>query len=230
MERRAQAKGLDIPEKLRESITEEFAQVPYEAKVLDNNGLGLGLSIVERLVSKIGGSLSIKSTVDRGSIFSIKLPPIYISTMESKALNLEHAVEYTVIPQITLTDPQTTIILLVDEDRTSRDAFTSLESDLNLRIISGSSSKDIIKSYADILILPKLVVVNTSNNEELPLNTVNRLNVEFNKTLPVILLSSDEEAESILYQSLDHYKFLQKPVTLNQLQKTISRLLEQKVD
>ena len=137
--------------------------------------------------------------------------------------------EQTVIPQITLTDPQTTIILLVDEDRTSRDAFNTLEPELNLRIISGSNSQTILNSYTDLVTPPKLIIVNTSNQKEKPMHSIDKLNMEFNEDFPVIFLSSDIERESILYKNVKYAEFMQKPLTINEIQTTISRLLELKI-
>ena len=144
--------GKGIPNKLQEIIFEEFSQIPSKNEIVENSGAGLGLSIAKRLTSKIGGELIIRSTENLGSIFSIRLPADYAKPHQSKATELEQALEQTIIPQITLTDPLTTIVLLVDEDRSSRDAFNTLEPELSLRIVSGSNSRNILESYKDIIL------------------------------------------------------------------------------
>ncbi len=221
--------GKGIPLKLQEKIFDEFSQVSSHTEILENNGLGLGLSIAKRLTSKIGGELIIRSSENLGSIFSIRLPATYPKPFGFRRVELEQAMEQTVIPQITLTDPQTTIILLVDEDRTSRDAFNTLEPELNLRIISGSNSQTILNSYTDLVTPPKLIIVNTSNQKEKPMHSIDKLNMEFNEDFPVIFLSSDIERESILYKNVKYAEFMQKPLTINEIQTTISRLLELKI-
>ena len=218
--------GKGIPNKLQEMIFEEFSQIPSKNEIVDNSGAGLGLSIAKRLTSKIGGELIIRSTENLGSIFSIRLPADYTKPQQSNASELEQALEQTVIPQITLTDPLTTIILVVDEDRSSRDAFNTLEPELSLRIVSGSNSLNILESYKDITIPPKLIIVNSSNQKEKPLDSIDRLRVEFNEDFPVIFLSSDVERESMLYGGLKYSEFIQKPVSLNEIQSMISKLLE----
>ncbi|MDA9719596.1 hybrid sensor histidine kinase/response regulator, partial [Betaproteobacteria bacterium] len=218
--------GKGIPNKLQEIIFEEFAQIPSKNEIVENSGAGLGLSIAKRLTSKIGGELMIRSTENLGSIFSIRLPADYAKPHQSRATELEQALEQTIIPQITLTDPLTTIILLVDEDRSSRDAFNTLEPELSLRIVSGSNSLDILESYKDIIIPPKLIIVNSSNHKEKPLDSIDRLRVEFNEDFPVIFLSSDVERESILYKGIKYSEYIQKPVSINEIQNLISKLLE----
>ena len=218
--------GKGIPNKLQEIIFEEFSQIPSKNEIVENSGAGLGLSIAKRLTSKIGGELMIRSTENLGSIFSIRLPADYAKPHQSRATELEQALEQTIIPQITLTDPLTTIILLVDEDRSSRDAFNTLEPELSLRIVSGSNSLDILESYKDIIIPPKLIIVNSSNHKEKPLDSIDRLRVEFNEDFPVIFLSSDVERESILYKGIKYSEYIQKPVSINEIQNLISKLLE----
>ena len=45
----------------------------------------------------------------------------------------------------------------------------------------------------------------------------------------IIFLSSDIERESILYKNVKYAEFMQKPLTINEIQTTISRLLELKI-
>ena len=220
--------GKGIPNKLQETIFEEFSQIPSKNKTVENSGAGLGLSIAKRLTSKIGGDLIIRSTENLGSIFSIRFPADYAQPHQSKTTELEQALEQTIIPQITLTDPLTTIVLLVDEDRSSRDAFDTLEPELSLRIVSGSNSRDILESYKDIITRPRLIIVNSSNQKEKPLDSIDQLRVEFNDDFPVIFLSSDVERERLVYRGIKYSEFIQKPVSINEIQNIISKLLELK--
>ena len=220
--------GKGIPNKLQETIFEEFSQIPSKNKTVENSGAGLGLSIAKRLTSKIGGDLIIRSTENLGSIFSIRFPADYAQPHQSKTTELEQALEQTIIPQITLTDPLTTIVLLVDEDRSSRDAFDTLEPELSLRIVSGSNSRDILESYKDIITPPRLIIVNSSNQKEKPLDSIDQLRVEFNDDFPVVFLSSDVERERLVYRGIKYSEFIQKPVSINEIQNIISKLLELK--
>ncbi|NDA47695.1 MAG: response regulator, partial [Alphaproteobacteria bacterium] len=64
--------GLGIPIDKRESIFREFERLPQAAKTA--RGLGLGLSIVERLARVLASPISLRSVPGRGSVFAVDVP------------------------------------------------------------------------------------------------------------------------------------------------------------
>jgi Na+/proline symporter/signal transduction histidine kinase len=64
--------GLGIPASKQQVIFQEFHRLDQGAKVA--RGLGLGLSIVERIARVLDHRVEVHSTVDRGSHFSIEVP------------------------------------------------------------------------------------------------------------------------------------------------------------
>ncbi len=64
--------GVGIPEKSRPLLFEEFFRVEGEGSKR-TPGSGLGLSICRRLVSEMGGSISVESEVNVGSTFRVRL-------------------------------------------------------------------------------------------------------------------------------------------------------------
>jgi len=60
------------------------------------NGHGLGLSIVQRIVKKLGGQVGVESEVGRGSVFSFTLPGMGIDTeyrLRDVPSGIEHRIE-----------------------------------------------------------------------------------------------------------------------------------------
>lgn len=73
--------GVGIPEDQLESIFNRFHQVnPSYTQV--HVGTGLGLSIVKKLVSEIGGTVTVESELGRGSTFCVRLPCQAIAPIE----------------------------------------------------------------------------------------------------------------------------------------------------
>jgi Na+/proline symporter/signal transduction histidine kinase len=64
--------GLGIPEAMRAAVFDEFHRLDQGAKVA--RGLGLGLSIVERLGRVLGHPIGLASEHGRGSVFSVAAP------------------------------------------------------------------------------------------------------------------------------------------------------------
>jgi signal transduction histidine kinase len=65
--------GVGIPPAEHERIFEEFYQVPGAAQA-DVTGTGLGLPYARRLVTLLGGELTLTSAVGEGSAFTVTLP------------------------------------------------------------------------------------------------------------------------------------------------------------
>jgi len=64
--------GIGIPEDKIKTIFEPFARVD-ESKVHKIEGTGLGLAITKRFVEAMGGSITVESSVGRGSTFKIEM-------------------------------------------------------------------------------------------------------------------------------------------------------------
>lgn len=65
--------GIGIPEEKLKTVFERFVQVD-KSFVRNHEGSGIGLSIVKSLVDLHGGSIELKSEVDKGTTFEIRLP------------------------------------------------------------------------------------------------------------------------------------------------------------
>ncbi len=60
--------GAGIPEAIRESLFQPFVSYGKE------NGFGLGLAVVQKIMQDHGGQVSVESTGPEGSVFKLILP------------------------------------------------------------------------------------------------------------------------------------------------------------
>jgi signal transduction histidine kinase len=84
--------GPGIPPEELEFIFDEFRQVG-ESSRRSTQGVGLGLSIVKRLVAALGGTVTVSSQVGEGSCFSVRIPrrlPVQPPGAEQGATHSEH--------------------------------------------------------------------------------------------------------------------------------------------
>jgi signal transduction histidine kinase len=65
--------GIGIPEDQLDRIFERFQKLE-NGTILNSSGTGLGLSIVKKMVEFLGGTISVFSTLNNGSLFSFTIP------------------------------------------------------------------------------------------------------------------------------------------------------------
>jgi signal transduction histidine kinase len=71
--------GIGISEEKLNFIFEPFVQVDSRQHV-QNQGTGIGLSIVKRLVDLMRGRLTVESKINHGSVFRLRLPNTHVSS------------------------------------------------------------------------------------------------------------------------------------------------------
>lgn len=144
--------GIGIDKSMQESIFEQYEQVDSTMTSV-GGGLGLGLSICKELVSLHGGTISLTSTVGKGSTFTFSLPIAKSQAVEDSQLNAETA---------------PTLL-----------KFTSLSNDLSQMeegIAASIENKTLVTSQARILIVDDdavnlQVLVNAFSNEPFEIET-----------------------------------------------------------
>ena len=75
--------GIGIPKKDLETVFSEFFR-SENAKKIVTFGTGLGLSLVQSLVEKYGGSIQVKSEVDKGTEFKTQFPLVKLANKNGK--------------------------------------------------------------------------------------------------------------------------------------------------
>ncbi len=81
--------GIGMSDEFQKHMFEAFAQ---EARETSEGGVGLGLSIVKKLADKMGGSVEVKSTLNRGSVFIVRIPTEFCDeTIAKNIQNIECA-------------------------------------------------------------------------------------------------------------------------------------------
>jgi len=106
--------GIGIPPDKLRAVFVEFHRLDQGAKVA--RGLGLGLSIVERIARVLGHRIDLASQVDRGSHFSIEVPIAPAALREARAP--EQRVEHGRIAEF--------LVLCVDNDPNILDGMATL--------------------------------------------------------------------------------------------------------
>ena len=107
--------GIGIPHAKRRAVFKEFHRLDQGARVA--RGVGLGLSIVERIARVLDCELALKSNFDRGSRFSVEVP----RTTAAIAAPVPHTLPKAAIGQLA-----GTVVLCIDNERSILDGMQTL--------------------------------------------------------------------------------------------------------
>jgi len=136
--------GIGIPEDQRGEIFLEFRQLGNPQRDRDQ-GLGLGLAIVERTARVLGLHVDVRSRPARGSVFSIVVP-LGDPTLAS-------------LPAPRLADPlDGCAVLMVEDDREIRDAMAVLLEGWRCRVECAASAAEVPGALARLAVAPDVVI------------------------------------------------------------------------
>jgi two-component system CheB/CheR fusion protein len=209
--------GIGIPADRLQDVFEEYVQIDNPARER-SRGLGLGLSIVQRLGRLLGHPVTVRSSAGKGSVFSIEV------------LRATGGVEEIRVPQLLLRDAEparrTGVILVVEDDPDLREAlqlFLQEEGHLAATTGDGHAALDLVTrgTIRPDLILADYNLPRDFNGVQLAL----AVREASGAAVQAIILTGDISTAA-LRDIEDHgLPHLAKPVRLDVLTRAIQRLL-----
>ncbi len=103
--------GIGISQSQKEHIFDEFRQADNSTS-RKFGGTGLGLSIAKKYAEMLGGTITVESTLGKGSVFSIRLP-LQFSEEAAEIVDIQHSIIDVQLKHASQTDGKT--ILLVED-------------------------------------------------------------------------------------------------------------------
>jgi len=194
----------------------EFSRLEQGARMAQ--GLGLGLSIVERLVAAMGLTLELASVEGKGSRFSLYLP---LGKIQKPVLTGTERGESTA----SLAGLR---ILCVDNERSVLDAMEGLLSGWGCDVRSARSLKDIDKDGILVGWLPDLVLMDYHLDQTSGLDAVEWLRHNVGGHLPAALVTADRTAAVRALAEERGISVVTKPVKPAALRAAISGLAAQR--
>ncbi len=191
--------GLGVPSGKKQAIFKEFHRLDEGAKVA--RGLGLGLSIVERIARVLGHKIAVTSAVGRGSQFSVEVPlapALPISQQQPRTARDADRVQLSDIA-----------VLCIDNDLAILDGMDTLLGGWGCRVLK---ARDLASATAAILeakVSPDGLLVDYHLDEGNGIEAIKELRRRFGADLTAILITADrsplvrEEARAIGVQVLN---------------------------
>ncbi|WP_051786552.1 ATP-binding response regulator [Endozoicomonas numazuensis] len=218
--------GIGIPFEKQETIFQMFKQADGSTS-RQYGGTGLGLAISRNLAQLMGGDLFLNSEVDKGSTFTLQLPPETLMTDEP-ASHLDHEENEFFLDGGAETEKSfnNETVLLVDDDLRNSFALSCLLQKQGLNVVlaeNGSQALEMLNDDLDVdLVLMDLMMPTMDGYEALG-QIRGRVNL---RMLPVVMLTASaapEDEKKCRAAGADDY--LSKPVETSLLLDHLQRWL-----
>lgn len=208
--------GPGIAEEQQQQIFEEFERLERNRDV---PGLGLGLAICERIAGLLGLSISLHSTLGKGTCFSIALP-LAQPLVQQKELREE------VRPESKAEELNQQCVLVIDNDALSLTAMSSQLELWGCDVISAKDEESAIAKLGETNKAPKLIISdyhldNDCNGVEVSAQLLQQQSLN----IPCVIYSADPSEQVREHTSGAQFLFLRKPVKSLALKRVIRQVL-----
>lgn len=211
--------GIGIGEDFKEHIFEPFTQEHQDART-NYNGVGLGMSIVKKLVDQMKGTVEIDSQIGKGSVIQITLP-----IRVDEACNQQPANE----EQEEQGDIAGMRVLLVEDNEINCEIVEFILREAGAEVETASNGKAAVDAFAvsaeetfDCILMDLMMPVMSGYEATRVIRALDRADAA---TVPIIALSANAFEEDIaLAKDAGMNEHLAKPMDVHKMLRTLGRL------
>lgn len=208
--------GIGIPQDKQQVIFQEFNQLgnPERDRV---KGLGLGLSIVNRLVDLLGYSLEMESVPNEGTVFSLIVP-----SGDANKAKENNTIKISDI-NLSLND---TIVMIIDDDKQILEGMQRALEEWGCHVIAVESEKQALDKIKSGNPRPEVLISDYRLREEKTgAQAIDAIQQEIGEIIPALIITGDTAPERLREAKASGHVLLHKPVQLAQILAFIRRSL-----
>ena len=222
--------GCGIPTEDLSLIFKEFYRSEHSRAQYD--GLGLGLSIVGRIVKKIGGDCVVQSEVGKGSTFTIKTPfktSNMVTELQSPTL-IGEAHERTLERPPTAaeigSDENLTVHLgIIENDYSLKQAYLQYFTTAGYHVHMLPHEENKFVDYLKDIPRLNFILSDFRLGEKDGIFFIQMLREEFNDEIPACIVTADTSPQHLELFSQHNIDVLYKPINIKQIEEFISKNL-----
>ena len=211
--------GIGIREEFKKHIFEPFTQENQGART-HYNGVGLGMSIVKKLVEQMGGGIEIESQIGEGSVVQVTLPIQVDETWSDQPVD-ETRNRHNNIAGMR--------ILLVEDNEINCEIVEFMLEDAGAKVVTANDGKAAVDTFMasepgefDCILMDLMMPVMSGYEAARVIRAMDRPDA---KDIPIIALSANAFEEDItMAKDAGMNEHLAKPVDIRKLFRIISRL------
>jgi CheY-like chemotaxis protein/two-component sensor histidine kinase len=210
--------GIGIPHAKRRAVFKEFHRLDQGARVA--RGVGLGLSIVERIARVLDCEVALKSNVGRGSRFSVEVPRA-IATVGEPVLQA--------VPKIAAGRLAGTVVLCIDNERSILDGMQTLLGGWGCRVLKAADLAEALAAIEGSGLEPDGLLVDYHLDGGNGVVAIAELRRRVRRDLAAILVTADRSVHVREEASAAGVHVLNKPVKPASLRALITQWRVQRV-
>jgi Na+/proline symporter/signal transduction histidine kinase/ActR/RegA family two-component response regulator len=172
--------GLGIPPSQQKLVFEEFQRLDQGAKVA--RGVGLGLSIVERVARVLDHAIMLRSEPGRGSVFRIEAPRAAPRPMAAPPLPA---------PRTRATPLAGLTVLVIDNEPSILEGMHALLGGWSCRVITAASLQESLGHLQDTAGRPEVIIADYHLDEGDGLAAITALRSELAADVLAVLVTAD---------------------------------------
>jgi CheY-like chemotaxis protein/anti-sigma regulatory factor (Ser/Thr protein kinase) len=212
--------GIGISEDFKKHIFEPFAQENHGART-DYNGVGLGLSIVKKLVDQMKGTIEVESQVGKGSIFRVIIPIQIDAKRNAEPITEERNIH---------TGISGMHVFLVEDNEVNCEIMEFILEQAGAEVVTAKNGKAAVDIFAasergafDCILMDLMMPVMSGFEAARTIRGMDRPDA---KTVPIIALSANAfEEDIVMAKDAGMNEHMAKPVDMEKLFKVMYRLV-----
>ena len=197
------------------NIFEEFYQIENPERDR-RKGLGLGLAIVKRLADLIDCPITVNSTPNKGSVFSISVPYVASGTTE------------VVTQQSFVDDLKGTRVLIIDDEAMIRVGMRKVLEEWGCDVKEAESIEQALEVLNEQCEIDIILTDYRLRENATGIEAIHSIHDVCGNDIPAIILTGDTDPQRIREAKDSGFKLLHKPISSAKLRSLMSYLLDNK--
>jgi signal transduction histidine kinase len=196
-------------------VFKEFHRLAETAAT--ERGLGLGLSIVERIGRVLEAPIRLRSTPGKGSLFSVSLPRAYGAAVRRRATDMPLAAG----------DIRNLRVLCIDNESDVLDGMRTLLDGWGCRSVMAASTNEALARLEEMDVPPSVILADYHLHGETGVEAAKAIAAALGRDIPGVIITADRSLEVQREVRSLGLVLLRKPLKAAQLRAILSRISTQ---